>query len=196
NHYPIGLWFSKWLPSLEAELAENEFLTIKNLFKQHADQIIATDVYYPPFEVKYEQSIIAPAVATLLEAYAVFGENRYLEEAKKHLKLLELFEGYQPDYHLYHTAIRHWDGYWFGKNKMFGDTFPHYWSGLNGMIYLKFYELLGEKEYLTKANYSIRGVLSLISPDGKGSCAYLYPYTVNGKAGEFYDPMANDQDWG
>jgi hypothetical protein len=31
--------------------------------------------------------------------------------------------------------------------------------------------------------------------DGKASCAYIYPLTVNGKPGKFYDPYANDQDW-
>ena len=31
--------------------------------------------------------------------------------------------------------------------------------------------------------------------DGKASCAYVYPYRVNGVRAGFYDPFANDQDW-
>ena len=36
----------------------------------------------------------------------------------------------------------------------------------------------------------------MVFPDGSASCAYLYPYQVNGVRAEFYDPYANDQDWG
>lgn len=36
---------------------------------------------------------------------------------KGRIKVLELFNGMQPDYHLYEAAIRHWDGYWFGKKR-------------------------------------------------------------------------------
>lgn len=31
-------------------------------------------------------------------------------------------------------------------------------------------------------------------PDGKASCAYLYPRRVDGKPAKFYDAYANDQD--
>lgn len=27
------------------------------------------------------------------------------------------------------------------------------------------------------------------------SCAYIYPYSVNGERAGFYAPFANDQDW-
>ena len=32
--------------------------------------------------------------------------------------------------------------------------------------------------------------------DGSASCACVYPMTVNGRPGGYYDPWANDQDWG
>ena len=35
----------------------------------------------------------------------------------------------------------------------------------------------------------------LFFEDGKASCAYLYPYKIDGVKGQFYDPYANDQDW-
>ena len=50
--------------------------------------------------------------------------------------------------------------------------------------------------YLKKAEASYRGVLSLFRADGSASCAMVYPITVNGKKTHFYDPYANDQDWG
>ena len=30
--------------------------------------------------------------------------------------------GNQPDHKRHEIPIRHWDGYWFGRNRMFGDT--------------------------------------------------------------------------
>ena len=89
---------------------------------------------YPAHEVNYEQSIVAPATNILLQTYIVTNETKYLDAAKIQLDVLELFNGLQPDYHLYETAIRHWDGYWFGKRRLYGDTFPHYWSALTGCL--------------------------------------------------------------
>ena len=45
------------------------------------------------------------------------------------------------------------------------------------------------------AEAAYRAVLGLIKPDGRASCAYLFPISVNGVSGEFFDPYANDQDW-
>lgn len=193
--YPIGWYFAKWIRLIGSLHGESVQKHLTNLVRNHCEKLIENDLEYPESEVRYEQSIIAPAVSCLLEMYDLTEEERYFIEAKKHLRLLELFEGYQPDHHLYNTAIRHWDGYWFGKRRLLGDTFPHYWSALNGMNYLKFYQITGDSSWKKRANYSIRGCLSLILPNGEGSCAYLYPYSINGINGEFYDPMANDQDW-
>ncbi|MEZ3487682.1 MAG: hypothetical protein K1W22_14165 [Lachnospiraceae bacterium] len=44
--------------------------------------------------------------------------------------------------------------------------------------------------------HSPRGVLGLFREDGSASCAMVYPMSVNGKEASFYDPWANDQDWG
>ena len=35
-----------------------------------------------------------------------------------------------------HMPIRHWDGYWFGRERLWGDVFPHYWSVLSAAAYL------------------------------------------------------------
>ncbi len=50
--------------------------------------------------------------------------------------------------------------------------------------------------YRRKAENTLRAVLSLIREDGNASCAMVYPLRVNGKQAHFYDPWANDQDWG
>lgn len=112
------------------------------------------------------------------------------------MKALKLFNGLQPDYHLYEVAIRHWDGYWFGKRRMYGDTFPHYWSALTANVYAEYALAAGDTEYKKKADASYRGVMSLFMPNGRASAAYVYPASVNGNKAGFYDPYANDQDWG
>lgn len=193
--YPI------MLPATEAydELIKagmNEYAaSLLPYYRKHADFIERTGKNYPPSEVKFEQSIIAPAADCSYQYAKIFNEERYYASAEEHLKLLMLMNGKQPDYHLYETAIRHWDGYWFGKNKLYGDTFPHYWSGLTGMAVLRKYEITKDNSLVKKAYHSIMGTLTLIMPDGRGSCAYLFPLTVNGVKAQGFDPYANDQDW-
>ena len=77
-----------------------------------------------PREVNYEQSIVAPAADLLLSVYIITADTVWLEAAKLQLDILDLFNGFQPDYHLHETAIRHWDGYWFGKRRIYGEYFP------------------------------------------------------------------------
>ena len=123
------------------------------------------------------------------------GKEVYLEEGKKQLAVLKLFNGHQPDYHMYENAIRHWDGYWFGKYKNYGDTFPHYWSALSGLVFREYGKINGDSEYDKMAENSLRGVLSAFHEDGSASCAYVYPYRVNQVKCAYEDPWANDQDW-
>ncbi len=152
-------------------------------------------INYPPSEVNYEQSIVAPAANILLQAYKIFGNEKYLKAVEKQMEILSLFNGRQPDYYLFETAIRHWDGYWFGKRRMLGDTFPHYWSVLTGQVYKTYAKILKDTEIDEKGEASIRGCLNLFDEEGFGSCAMVYPKTINGKQAEYYDPWANDQDW-
>ena len=94
------------------------------------------------------------------------------------------------------AAIRHWDGYWFGKRKCLGDTYPHYWSALSGYAYAVSGQYGITGDYTEKADRTLRAVLSLFREEGSASCAMVYPMSVNGRAAAFYDPWANDQDWG
>lgn len=196
NHYAIEMPVVSLIRELGNVGMELEQEKMKALFCAHANRIMEIGYDYPASEVNYEQSIVAPAANILLQVYLITEEEKYLEAGKKQMDVLELFNGRQPDYHLYETAVRHWDGYWFGKRKLYGDTFPHYWSALTGICYELYAQATGDREYHKKAEDSLRSVLSLIHPDGTGSCAYVFPKTVNGTLAELYDPYSNDQDWG
>lgn len=196
DFYPINLP----VLLLDRELAcagmETEREELCSLYREHADRICERDICYPASEVNYEQSIVAPAADILLSVYVLTKNAKYLRAAERQIRILELFNGMQPDYHLYEAAIRHWDGYWFGKRRYFGDTFPHYWSVLTGNVFELYGRITGNGYYLERAENSRRAVLPMIFADGRASCAYIYPFKINGREGEFYDSYANDQDWG
>ena len=178
----------------EAELFSERDI-ILNFFTDHCSNIMKNGLNYPAHEVKYEQSIAFPATDLLLQMYDISKDEKYLEGAKIQMGALELFTGIQPDHHLYEVAIRHWDGFWFGKSRQYGDTFPHYWSSLNGIAYNRYFKLTADESYREKAENSMRGSLSTFHPDGSASCACVYPLSVNGTLTGFYDAFANDQDW-
>lgn len=196
DFYPIDLPILLLDRELVSAGMETEREELLSLYRGHADRLCERDICYPASEVNYEQSIVAPAADILLSVYALTKEEKYLTAAERQIQILELFNGMQPDYHLYEVAIRHWDGYWFGKRRYFGDTFPHYWSALTGNVFERYGKLTGNSHYLEKAENSRRAVLPMIFVDGRASCAYIYPFKINGLEGEFYDPYANDQDWG
>lgn len=195
EHYPIELPVLLLTQALEAAGMGEEREDMELLFRSHADRIAEVGCSYPPSEVNYEQSIVAPAADILLQVYLLTREEKYLEAGKEQLAVLELFNGMQPDWHLHEVAIRHWDGYWFGKRKLYGDTFPHYWSALTGNCFALYHRITGEEAYAKRAAASLRGVLPMIHSDGRASCAYVFPASVNGRQADCFDPYANDQDW-
>ena len=172
-----------------------ELAQMTEYFKKHADFMLEMGTEYPKSEVNYEQSIVAPAAQILEETYLLTGDEKYLEGIELQKKVLELFNGKQPDYHLNEVAIRHWDGYWFGKDRIWGDTFPHYWSTLSGIAFRLYAKATGIQEYTERALNIFRNNLCLFTEDGRGSCAFIYPDKVNGQKAHLYDPFANDQDW-
>ncbi len=194
NFYPNGISFVKALSALKAAKSEN-INEVIDLFKSHAENIIKKGIYYPPHEVNYEQTIVTPAVTLISEIGAVTGEKRYTVEAKAHIETLERFSGHQPSFHLNEIPIRFWDDFWFGKGGTYGDTFPHYWSCLTARAFADYYSISGDEKYHIAAKRCIKNCLCLFNERGEGSCAYVYPYYVNGKRGEFYDEWANDQDY-
>jgi len=108
---------------------------------------------------------------------------------------LEAFAGTQPDVRLRHVPIRHWDGFWFGRERHWGDVFPHYWSVLSAAVYADEFTRTGELRYAEKAEAIFRANLVAYFPDGSASAAFIYPSCVNGNPTHKFDPLANDQDW-
>jgi hypothetical protein len=105
------------------------------------------------------------------------------------------FSGKQPDYRIHDIAIRHLDGYWFGKDRMWGDLFPHHWRTPNALALHHYGQAVGEESYLRIAEDIIQSNLALFA-SGRGSCAWIYPASVNGRPGHHHAHIyANDQNW-
>ncbi len=153
----------------------------------------------PPHEVNYEQSIAAPLLDLLLAAHALRPAAVPAPELRRRLGWLRAFAADQPDVRMREIPIRHWDGYWFGRSRMWGDVFPHYWSILSAGAYLAWPDGLlpdDETASLRESAYTIlRGNLVTFRPDGSATCAFVYPSCVNGQPAHVADPLANDQDW-
>lgn len=166
---------------------------------RHARTMIDHDDDLPAHEVSYEQSMVAPLLGLLLAV-------RRLDEAAvpdaallRRLAWLRAFAGDQPDVRLRHVAVRHWDGYWFGGLRLWGDAFPHHWSCLSAAAYLAWPSDVGPPGLaaeLQEAAYAIlRANLASFFTDGSATCAFVYPSCVDGRPAHVADPLANDQDW-
>ncbi|KAL5045552.1 hypothetical protein BDW71DRAFT_208361 [Aspergillus fruticulosus] len=195
NYYPINLPILESLTYFAKDGNEDAVARLRTLFSAHGESIASVGSAYPSSEVNYEQSIIAPAAIILLELYRSTNESKWLDAAHGHFNRLEAFGGRQPDFHLHDIAIRHWDGYWFGKDRMWGDTFPHYWSTLTAIAMHHYAVATGDESYKTRAEGILRANLVLFDEEGRGYCAFIYPTSVDGRAGGYLDPYANDQDW-
>lgn len=193
--YPNGLSMRLICEAFRKAGMEQERQTVENLFRKHVENIANNGLSYPKHEVNYEQTIVTPAVTFLSEYAWITEDDYYTKEARKHIKALERFSGHQPSCHMNEIPIRYWDDFWFGSRRMQGDTFPHYWSCLTARSYMAYYNVSGECEYKIAAEECIRNCFCLFKENGEASCAYMYPYRVNERKGEFYDEWANDQDF-
>lgn len=195
DFYPIGLPVKQGLDALKTAGREGSHRRVLDLIVAHGQALARRGVAYPPSEVNFEQAIVAPAAILLLELFEVTGDRAWVRHAEPHLQLLALFEGRQPDHRLHGVSIRHWDGYWFGKSLMWGDTFPHYWSSLNALAWDGYARATGSDTWARRADDTMRANYSLFTAAGRASAAYIYPKTVDGRPGQHADAYANDQDW-
>lgn len=195
--YPNGIRFIEFARAVEKSGHTEDYKRMRELFDEHIENLVQNGTNYPPHEVNYEQTIVTPATSLMMDQYQLTGEEKYLRETEKHLSLLRKFDGAQPDCHRNKIPIRFWDDYWFGKEqaRVYGDTFPHYWSSLSGACYDTYGKLTGKKEWCAYGRQTIENCYCLYAENGEGSCAYVKPYRVNGVRGEFYDPFGNDQDF-
>lgn len=189
--YAIGVQIEESIALLQRAGMDGQAERMLELYREHAERIIANGRNYPAHEVSYEQSIVGPATVILGEMAAVTGEQRYADHFREHLAILDLFNGCQPHYRLNEVALRHWDDYWFGKRQLPGDTLPHYWSSITGHAFA----LTGDKDYERRATANLRASLTMIHDDGSATCAHVFPALINGQPADFDDPWANDQDW-
>lgn len=192
--YPNGLSLYESVSALKEAGMTDKAEALTKAYGRHVNNIVKTGVYYPEHEVKYEQTIVTPAVNMIAQMHTLTKDGSLIEPCLDQLKILEKFNGDQPSHHLNEMAIRHWDGYWFGKRKNYGDTFPHPASVHTANAYLHYSEISGDKSYKKRAYKSARNLLSLFRPDGSASNCYVYPFSVNGVKCEYYDEFANDQD--
>ena len=165
----------------------------------HAAAFLGYGQDLPAHEVNYEQSMVAPLLELLLAAYAERPEAVPPAELVRRLGWLTAFAADQPDVRLYQVPIRHWDAYWFGGLRLWGDVFPHYWSVLSAGVFLSWPQGLlepAQRARLRRAAQAIlRSNLVAFAPDGSATCAFVYPSCVNGRPAHIADPLANDQDW-
>lgn len=201
--YPNGCDFSSELALLER--AGRDVGELRAGVKRHVANIVANGIDYPPHEVKFEQTIAAAAVSILAQ-YARFVERTpaVMDALRANYDVLSRFQGCQPDHKLDETAIRHWDGYWFGKRHLYGDTL-HQHSTFTARSFLRYAAATGDDRPRARAERCLRNCLYMFRPDGSATCAYLLPLSVTmlnrdgstigvTRRGEFADPFVNDMD--
>ncbi|WP_119926886.1 hypothetical protein [Bailinhaonella thermotolerans] len=149
----------------------------------------------PAHEVNYEQSMVAPLVSTLAVVYGETREAALLPPLAEAVRWLLAFGGPQPHVRLRDIGIRHWDGFWFGQNRLYGDVFPHHWSALTAVALTQLPAELRTPETDGTAEAIFRANLANYREDGSATCAFVMPSTVDGAPAHREDPLANDQDW-
>ena len=149
----------------------------------------------PSHEVNYEQSIVAPLVSLYALADREVDDDRFAVPLEDAVRWLRAFGGPQPHVRLNNIGIRHWDGYFFGLNRQWGDVFPHHWSALSAVSLTQLPESLRSSESDLAATRIFRSNLSSYRADGAATSAFVFPSTVDGRRAHEADPMANDQDW-
>ncbi len=176
----------------EAGAMRDRLLSHARRFLDYGDDL-------PAHEVNYEQSMVAPLLELLLSARDLNPDAVPVLELRRRLRWLTAFAADQPDVRMRYVPIRHWDGYWFGRMRLWGDIFPHYWSVLTAGVYLTWPPDLAtsaERADLQHAGQAIlRANLANFNADGSATCAFVYPSCVNGQPAHRADPLANDQDW-
>ncbi|TDD30612.1 hypothetical protein E1218_00775 [Kribbella turkmenica] len=174
-------------------------LGLRDRLVEHARTFLEYGDELPPHEVNYEQSMVAPLLELLVAAYRIAPDQIDGGELNRRLGWLTAFAADQPDVRLRHVPIRHWDGYWFGRLRLWGDVFPHYWSALSAVVYAAWPRELVDPaaaSWLDAATDAIlRANLVNFATDGTATCAFVYPSCVNGQPAYVADPLANDQDW-
>ena len=202
----IGVAAQALVCELRAAGRDGDAAEVVELVRSHAARCLESRTELPAHEVNYEQSMVAPLLEVLCTAARLTGdpaEARTLDAAvADRLPWLLAFGGPQPHVRMRDIAIRHWDGYWFGREQLWGDVFPHHWSALTANVLLLLppgaaatierdrgvpAQQLAERIYAAN--------LIDFRPDGTATAGFVMPSCVSGRPAHRPDPVANDQDW-
>jgi hypothetical protein len=168
---------------------------LRETLVEHALGFAERGTALPRHEVSYEQSMVAPLASLLAVACDMAQDERLLTALRQAVRWLRAFGGPQPHVRLRDIGIRHWDGYWFGIERLWGDTFPHYWSVLTAIALRQLPEALRDAETERVAEAIFAANLVDFTADGLATCAFIMPSCVDGRSAHRPDPLMNDQDW-
>jgi hypothetical protein len=195
----LGIGYSEMAVAVAEALAEAGDPEAASVLRAHvvtsAAHFLALGRGLPEHEVAYEQSIVAPLLNLLIDAHRLTGDDRFADGIGERLPWLLSFGGPQPHARLQGIAIRHWDGYWFGLDRLWGDVFPHHWSALTATVLARLPEGLRSERTEELALVILRANLANNDESGSATCAFVMPSSVDGRAAHRADPLANDQDW-
>lgn len=169
--------------------------SLRDLLVVSARSFVAAGRDLPAHEVHYEQSIVAPLTSLLASAYRLTGDEVFLPALEERIDWMMAFGGPQPHARLRDVSIRHWDGYWFGQRRQWGDIFPHYWSTLTAVALLRLPEHMLTPDRRRHADNILAANMANFGRDGWATCAFIFPSTVDSEPAHTADPLANDQDW-
>ena len=192
--YPNGLSMYETVEALEKAGKTDKAEKLRKLYEKHVANLVKNGTNYPDHEVRYEQSIVTASTLFMAQMYMINHDKKLIGECEKQIKILEKFNGRQPSCYLNDLAIRHWDAYWFGKRRNYGDTFPHAASVHTSNGFLHYALISGDEEYKKRAVCGARNNLCLFNADGSAYSSRVHPLFVNGVRCEYFDEFANEQD--
>ena len=106
NFYPNGLSLFETVTVLRQAGMAAEAAEIQSYYKTHVENIVKNGTNYPEHEVRYEQTIVTPAVMMLAQYYMLTGDKKLVEECRRHVRVLERFNGDQPSHYLNEISMR------------------------------------------------------------------------------------------
>ena len=174
---------------------KDEEKTIMDIYRGRFAKYAANASSLEIHEVGIAPEQIAGILCQLLDMYELTGEEGYMQAVRRIAPATDAMLPHQPSANLNDMAMHHWDGYWFGKRRMWGDTCPQDWNGTIADFFRRWAEVTRDERYRRRADEIVRQLLMLFDEDGRGHCVFIYPDRVDGKPGKFRDPLANDQDW-
>ena len=191
----VDLPVKSMVDALRASSMNAEADEMLSIYRARFGKYAASSATLEIHEVGIAPEQIAGILCQLLDMYELTGENGYLEAVRRIAPATDAMLPHQPSANLNDMALHHWDGYWFGKRRMWGDTCPQDWNGTLADFFRRWAAVTGDDTYRHRADGIVRQLLQLFDEDGRGYCVFIYPDRVDGLSGKFRDPLANDQDW-